>query len=121
MIVFETLFGSDAYTMITLLRDLRNGFWSELRSGWSIDSYRRNLQRAHVERLGTLLNSKDVSGFRGTGTVTVKQSDIIPLIKGELKTIKRNAARSAAATSNTVRRYHLQDIAERVDDILDPK
>jgi hypothetical protein len=121
MIDNEALNGDDAYTLINMLKDLRNGIWSELRTGRSIDTYRRNLQRAHVERLGILLTSKDVTGFRGTGAVTVKQSDIIPLIKGELKTIKRNAARAAAATSNTVKRYHLQDISERVDAILDPK
>jgi hypothetical protein len=121
MIDNEALNGNDAYTLITMLRDLRNGIWSELRTGRSIDAYRRNLQRAHVERLGTLLTSKDVAGFRGIGKVTVKESDIIPLIKGELKTIRRNAARGAAATSNTVRKYHLQDIADRIDLMLDPR
>lgn len=37
------------------MNDLRNGVWSELSRGQKIDTYRRNLQRAHVDRLGYLL------------------------------------------------------------------
>ena len=119
MIDNETLNGSDAYTLLTMMSDLRNGIWTEIRSGRRIDTYRRNLQRAHVERLATLMNSKDVKGFRGT--VTVKQSDILPVVRGELNRIKRDAQRAASSAPNTITRYHLQDIAERINAILDPK
>ena len=118
MIDNETLNGSDAYTITSMMTDLRNGIWSEVRSGRNIDTYRRNLQRAHVERLATLMESKDVRGFRGT--VTVKQSDIIPVVRGELNRIKR-LAQSGVNRGNTLTRYHLQDIVERIDAILDPK
>ncbi|TJY31840.1 zinc-dependent metalloprotease [Pontimicrobium aquaticum] len=118
MIDNETLNGSEAYSVLSMMTDLRNGIWSELRSGRNIDTYRRNLQRAHVERLATLMNSKDVRGFRGT--VTVKQSDIIPVVRGELNRIKR-MAQNASNRGNTITRYHLRDIVERIDAILDPK
>lgn len=118
MIDNETLNGSEAYTLMSMMTDLRNGIWSELRAGRNIDAYRRNLQRAHVERLATLMNSNDVRGFRGT--VTVKQSDIIPVVRGELNRIKR-MAQNGANRGNTITRYHLQDIVERIDAILDPK
>ena len=118
MIDNETLNGSDSYSVLSMMTDLRNGIWSEVRSGRNIDTYRRNLQRAHVERLATLMNSKDVRGFRGT--VTVKQSDILPVVRGELNRIKR-LAQNGANRGNTLTRYHLQDIVERIDTILDPK
>ena len=118
MIDNETLNGSEAYSLTSMMTDLRNGIWSEVRSGRNIDTYRRNLQRAHVERLATLMNSNDVRGFRGT--VTVKQSDILPIVRGELNRIKR-LAQSGANRGNTLTRYHLQDIVERIDAILDPK
>jgi len=118
MIDNETLNGSDAYTLTSMMTDLRNGIWSEVRSGRNIDTYRRNLQRAHVERLATLMESKDVRGFRGT--VTVKQSDILPVVRGELNRIKR-MAQNGANRGNTLTRYHLQDIVERIDAVLDPK
>ena len=118
MIDNETLNGNEAYTLMSMMADLRNGIWTELRTGKNIDTYRRNLQRAHVERLATLMESKDVRGRRGT--VTVKQSDIIPVVRGELNRIKR-MAQNASGRGNTITRYHLQDIAERIDAILEPK
>lgn len=118
MIDNETLNGNEAYTLMSMMADLRNGIWTELRTGKNIDTYRRNLQRAHVERLATLMESKDVRGFRGT--VTVKQSDIIPVVRGELNRIKR-MAQNASGRGNTITRYHLQDIVERIDAILEPK
>jgi len=118
MIDNETLNGNEAYTLMSMMADLRNGIWTELRTGKNIDTYRRNLQRAHVERLATLMESKDVRGRRGT--VTVKQSDIIPVVRGELNRIKR-MAQNASGRGNTITRYHLQDIVERIDAILEPK
>jgi hypothetical protein len=119
MIDNETLNSSEAYSVLSMMTDLRNGIWSELSKGRAIDAYRRNLQRAHVERLAALMESKDVTGRRGT--VTVKQSDIIPIVRGELKSIKRMAQNAIGRSPNTISRYHLQDIVERIDAILEPK
>lgn len=126
MIENETLNGSKAYTLVEMMNDLRNGIWSELRSGKNIDTYKRNLQRAHIERLGYLMTAKDVQATRASSymkltPVTVKQSDIIPVVRGELKRLKRDAQNAANATTNTLKKYHLQDIVERIDAILDPK
>jgi hypothetical protein len=126
MIENETLNGTDAYTLVSMMNDLRKGVWSELRTGRSIDTYRRNLQRAYVERLAYLMTAKDVkkpsrsSSYVKTTTVKVKQSDIIPVVRGELNRIKRDAQRGANAASNTLTKYHLQDIAERIELILNP-
>ncbi len=120
----ETLNGSSAYTLRQMMYDLRSGIWSELRTGAKIDTYRRNLQRAHVERLDYLLNdAKDLSArntysYMKTTSVTMNQSDITAMVRGELKRIQRDARNAAGATSNTVRKYHLQDIDDRIEDIL---
>ena len=123
MIENETLNGTKAYTLVSMMADLRNSLWSELRTGKKIDTYRRNLQRAHVERLGYLMNAKDVkkATYGKRTTVTVKRSDIIPVVRGELNRIKRDARRASTSAPNTITRYHLQDIAKRIDGILDPK
>jgi hypothetical protein len=119
MIDNETLNGSDAYSVISMMTDLTDEIWSELNRGRSIDAYRRNLQRAHVERLATLMESKDVRGRRGT--VTIKESDILPIVRGELNRIKRLAQNAIGSAPNTISRYHLHDIVERINAILDPK
>ena len=121
MIENETLNGNDAYSVINLFSDLRQGVWSELYNGKSIDTYRRNLQKAHVERLGYLLNDADDARGRGElGSVSANQSDIKSIARGELKRIQRDA-KNASNSGNTLRRYHLQDVVDRIDMILDPK
>jgi len=126
MIENETLNGSEAYTLISMMSDLRRGIWEELRTGKRIDTYRRNLQRAHVERLASLMTAKDIKKFTGSSyikitAVTVKKSDILPVVRGELNRIKRDAQIAASIAPNTLNRYHLQDIAKRIDAILEPK
>ncbi|VAW20067.1 FIG00552894: hypothetical protein, partial [hydrothermal vent metagenome] len=130
MIENETLNGSKAYTLVSMMNDLRNDIWSELRTGKKIDTYRRNLQRAYIEKLANIMTAEDIKKINNSGsyasyvkrtTVTVKQSDIIPIVRGELNRIKRDAQRAANTTTNTLRKYHLQDIVKRINNILDPK
>lgn len=125
MIENETLNGSKAYTLVNMMSDLRRGVWTELYNGRSIDTYRRNLQRAHLDRLNYLLNvAKNQRGFNNgylkISGININQSDVKSVARGELKRIQRDA-RAAASRGNTLRRYHLQDVVDRIDMILDPK
>lgn len=126
MIENETLNGaSKSYTLVNMMSDLRKGVWSEIYNGASIDTYRRNLQRAHLDRLDYLLNkAKDQrginSGYRKSSGITINQSDVKSVARGELKRIQRDA-KKAAYSGNTLRRYHLQDVVDRIDMILEPK
>ena len=125
MIENETLNGSKAYTLVNMMSDLRKGVWTELYNGASIDTYRRNLQRAHLDRLNFLLNeAKNQRGFNNgylkRSGININQSDVKSVARGELKRIQRDA-RAAASRGNTLRRYHLQDVVDRIDMILDPK
>ena len=126
MIENETLNGGSAsYTLINMMRDLRKGVWSEIYAGRSIDTYRRNLQRAHLDRLDYLLNeAKDQRGtnrgYRKRSGITINQSDVKSVARGELKRLQRDA-KAASRKGNTLTRYHLQDVVDRIDLILDPK
>lgn len=125
MIENETLNGSDAYRLTTMMRDLRNGVWSELRSGKRIDTYRRNLQRAHIDRLGYLMTAKNqrkapaFGGYQKSTSVNTSQSDIRAVVRAELKTLKRQL--QAAGGGDTMSKIHIQDAIQRINDILDPK
>ncbi|MEN8775620.1 MAG: zinc-dependent metalloprotease [Polaribacter sp.] len=126
MIENETLNGSSkAYTLVTMMNDLRKGVWNEVYSGRSIDTYRRNLQRAHLDRLNYLLNeAKNQRGtnrgyFKQSG-ITINQSDVKSVVRGELKRLQKDVKR-AMNSGNTLRRYHLQDVVDRIDIILEPK
>ena len=126
MIENETLNGSSkAYTLVNMMSDLRKGVWTEVYNGRSIDTYRRNLQRAYLDRMHYLLNeAKDQRGFNSgyfkRSGITISQSDVKSVVRGELKRLQRNA-RSVMNNGNTLRRYHLQDVVDRIDEILDPK
>ncbi|WP_374108011.1 zinc-dependent metalloprotease [Tenacibaculum aquimarinum] len=125
MVENQTLNGTQAYSILSLMTDLRKGVWSELYSRKSIDVYRRNLQRAHIDRLGKLMTLKSQRGanagyFKQTN-VNATLSDIKPVVRGELNRIKRDTKRAIATAPNTLTRYHLQDVVERIEEILDPK
>ena len=126
MIENETLNGGQkAYTLIGMMRDVRKGVWGEIYAGRSIDTYRRNLQRAHLDRLDYLLN--EAKNQRGTNSgylkrsgININQSDVKSVTRGELKRLQRDA-KAASRRGNTLTRYHLQDVVDRIDLILDPK
>ena len=126
MIENETLNGNNAYKITTLFYDLRRGVWSELYNGKTIDTYRRNLQRAHIERLDYLLNdAKSQRGFNAgylkRSTVNIDQSDIKAMVRGELNRLKRDIKANVGKAANTVSKYHLQDALARIDMALYPK
>lgn len=120
MIENETLNGKEAYTLTEMMNDLRSGIFSELRSGKKIDTYRRNLQRAYVDRLEYLL-TEEQSGRRNATSVNVSQSDIRAIARAELNTLKRSVRSAIGRTGDALSRYHLQDLMERIDLILDPR
>ncbi len=123
----ETMNGSKAYGLLEMMRDLRRGIWSELRSGKTIDTYRRNLQKAHIDRLAYLMTAgnqrkqPDFGGYQKSTVVHTSQSDIRSVARAELALLKREIRSAAARTADRMSKYHLQDAAERIDMILDPK
>ncbi|QHI36137.1 hypothetical protein IMCC3317_14910 [Kordia antarctica] len=121
----ETLNGNDAYTILNMMKDLRNGIWSELRAGKTIDAYRRNLQRAHIDRLSYLMTAESPNvpaRFRSRVTpLNTSQSDLRAVVRAELNTLKRSVRSAIGRTSNQMSKIHLQDALERINLILDPK
>ncbi|TDY60389.1 zinc-dependent metalloprotease [Algibacter lectus] len=107
MIENESLNGNDAYALTSMMRDLRNGVWKELNTGKNIDTYKRNLQRAHVNRLAYLMTS-------------TSNSDIKAISRAELTTLK-NLVRSRIGSRNAITNIHLRDMAEQINAVLDPK
>ncbi|GAL79191.1 hypothetical protein JCM19274_4276 [Algibacter lectus] len=107
MIENESLNGNDAYALTSMMRDLRNGVWKELNTRKNIDTYKRNLQRAHVNRLAYLMTS-------------TSNSDIKAISRAELTTLK-NLVRSRIGSRNAITNIHLRDMVEQINAILDPK
>ena len=113
--------GREAYGLLDMMSELRNGVWSELRKGGEISTYRRNLQRAYINRMDYLMTQEQQnSRFSRETSVDVGQSDIRPVVRGELVTLQRNIRNAVGRSNDQLTRYHLMDALERIDLILNP-
>lgn len=105
----EAFHGDDAYALGEMLDDLRAGVWSEVSSGRETDAYRRNLQRAYLERMGALMEDEDAM-----------RSDVAPFARGQLAALRGELESAAAGASHRATRLHFLDAIERIDAILEP-
>ena len=122
----ETLNGSEAFKLTDLTTVLRNSIWRELKRGQKIDTYRRNLQRAHIDRLAYIINAKNQSKRLGSDyvkstAVNTSQSDIRAVTRFELNELKRMTKRGLIRTADGMTRIHLQDIVKRIEAVLNPE
>jgi hypothetical protein len=104
----------DAYPLVSYLDDLEAGVFSELQDGSAIDAYRRNLQRAYVERLEYLMTEEP----ENQDEVDVSQSDIRPLARAQLEEIMGAVRAAVGSAADRVTRAHLEDLAARAEAVL---
>ena len=127
LIEHETANSKEAYSSLQMMRELRKGIWSELSKGSAIDTYRRNLQKAYIDRLAYLMTAEnqakasDFGGYRKSTVVNTSQSDIRTLARAELNILKRDIQNGKNRTTDSMTKYHLDDVLERIDLILEPK
>lgn len=105
----EALHGSGQYTMVNLFDDTRKGIWSELKSGAKIDPFRRNLQRAYIDKMADLMKLKDAK---------YDQSDIKAVARGTLESLQNRIEKAVKKQKDTLTKYHLKDALARINDIL---
>ena len=112
--------GATAYTVPELFTDLRSSIFAAGRP----DGFKRNLQRGYVDRLGSLMVDAPMPtglppGFSFT-PINVGVTDIRPLVRVELKTLYA-AAKARAVAGDAITKAHYDDLAIRINDILNPK
>ena len=126
---------STAYSLDDLFTETRKGIWSELATHKTIDSYRRNLQKVHAEKLMTLLSpppsptNTNAGGFSSpffpaspaSPVADPKKSDVISLARAHLTQLQGEINAAIPATTDKMSRYHLQDVSARIKQALDPK
>jgi Met-zincin/Domain of unknown function (DUF5117)/Domain of unknown function (DUF5118) len=125
MLNAEAANGNQAYTVTDLLTDLKQTVFTELTSKKPVDIYRRNLQKAYVERLGNLINPPAATGFvivfgGAPPSMDNKKTDLLSYLKGNARELKA-LCDAAAVTSDKATKYHLLDLSDRLKKILDPK
>ena len=97
------------FTMIEMFTTLRGAIWSELENGRTITSMRRNLQRAHLNRLIQLAVAP------GDGT----PEDATTCARADLKSILRGCERVLARPGlDPMTRAHLDETKDRITTTL---
>jgi hypothetical protein len=117
----EAINGNNAYSLLDMMSDLKEGIWKELYTNRTIDVYRRNLQLAYLDRISYIMNEEQGSiPSRARGRVTsvkVSQSDIRTIAVGQLielkKDIKKHKNRSDKMTL-----MHLDMATAKINKIL---
>ena len=93
------------------------------------DAFKRNLQRSYVDKLANLMTQEmetmpgmPLEAFANYGMtpVNVSLSDIRPLVRMELKTLMA-VSKTRAVAGDAMTKAHYQDLAIRINDILNPK
>jgi len=130
LISAEATDGDGAYKITDLFSDLNGAIFTELKTNQTIDVYRRNLQKIYVDKLISIVKPAAsssgitiVSGRGGVmtqGGISASQSDVLSVIKGQLKELD-TLIKSSANAATGLSKYHLQDLADRIDNALNPK
>ena len=115
-----TIIDQNSYKPITFLQELRTGIWSELNTNQNTTIYRRNLQRAYIERMEFLMK-EEFKNSTSNENYNVAQSDVRALVRGELSTLKRLIQTKKGLQTSTENKFHLEDCLARINAILDPK
>ena len=123
--------GDDAYGPAEMLDDLRSSIWKELGQSNSVDTYRRNLQRAYLDRMEYLLTEAEANAGNPPAdyrpdvgmenlrtTFHVQQSDIRPLVLEQLRELKSEVENALRSTDERYTRTHLEYVAKRIDNVI---
>lgn len=118
----------NSYRIDEFVEDIKKGIFTELPNHRAIDNYRRNLQKSFVERLGAIVSPPSTPSPAGGGiviffgpTIDPKKSDIISVAKGTLRQLKAEVTAALPGYTDKMSRYHLQDISERIERLLNPR
>jgi hypothetical protein len=134
----EKFDAANAYPLVEYLNDIKRDIWNG--SGASTpDANRRQLQRAYVTRLGTIINppatpaaGAGAAGGRGgagaaqpprpfLAPVILDRSDLPALARAQLREIQRETRAAASSANGSVAKAHWVDVTDRISEILEPR
>jgi hypothetical protein len=131
LISAEAADGKSAYKITDFFEDMDNAVFTELKSNKEIDLYRRNLQKAYVDKMIGLIKPADKTPTSlmmtiqrtssGSGnSLSAMQSDVASVVKGELRALN-TSIKAASNQASGVSKYHLEDLSDRIEQALNPK
>jgi len=127
----HAMLGDDAYGPAEMLDDLRNSIWNEVNGSDRVDTYRRNLQRAYLDRMEYLLTEASAEAGNPPGDYRpdigmenlrtdfhIQQSDIRPLVMEQLRELHSDVERAINGATDRYTRTHLEYVLKRVNELI---
>ena len=114
------------YNANDMVGQLQKGIWSELATGSKIDIYRRNLQKAYIDRMGFMLAEQPAPApsaqqRQSNGTpVNLSQSDLRSIARAHLVKLSQQLKVAALKHQDDLTRFHIDDSIFRIGEILNP-
>lgn len=130
LFIAESTSGNNAYKATEVMDDLRRAIFSEVYAKKATDVYRRNLQKMFTERIISLLPSATpapaaTGGFgitlQITPSLSTKNTDTYSILKGTLRTLRNDMRTALPAVTDPMTKLHLQDLVDRITNILEPR
>jgi hypothetical protein len=117
---------ADAYSLASMLEDLKRGVWTELdQSRVSIDPYRRTLQNQYLSQINLKLNPPPATtpapNFPGFTPPAPLLEDARNNLRGELVSLRGDIRRAIPRAADRETRLHLEGVDHQIGDILEPK
>jgi len=110
IIANQRQFSEKAYPVEEYLAAIHKGIWSELRTGRTIDPYRRNLQKSYIASLQTILLSTKADAT---------ETDAFSLIRADILQIQAEVNGALPRAADLMTKYHLQDLQVRIKKTLE--
>jgi hypothetical protein len=127
LIQSATRFGDgNVYTVEDLVGDTHKGVWKELVTHQPITVWRRNLQKTYVESLIAILSPAGPPSGIPPGLViffgpNTRNTDLPSIVRAELGGLRAQIQASLPMTTDRLSKYHLEDLAERIQRALNPR
>lgn len=120
--------GPNSYQANAFLNDVKKSIFSEIYARKNIDVFRRNLQKSYVQHIIQLLSPGTSQSLTPTMIMYGVQpppdpttSDVSSIARAHLVALRADIRAAAAGIQDPLSRYHLTDLVERINNVLDPK
>ena len=123
----STRFTTSTYSLHEMMEDARKGLFAELSNQQTSDIFRRNLQKVYVSQLGDIINPAPATASASaaspfmSASADVRNTDVVSEAKAQLKKLAASIKANKASITDATTVNHLDDLQDRIKEILEPK